>query len=103
MLQLASIEKQFTTNMEKWAIYRKLAGANKANLQGNHRNPSTTHRMMQQKPLNITSPRKATPWCVSVDTMEITVLMQLDIRASKFPMSESIFKELWLERNLSPS
>ena len=53
--------------------------------------------------LNITSPGKATPWNVSVDIQAITVSMQLDTGASKSLMAESMFRELWPERNLSPS
>ena len=53
--------------------------------------------------LNITSPGKATPWNVSVDIEGSTVLMQLDTGASLSLMSESTFRELWPERNLSPS
>ena len=53
--------------------------------------------------LNITSPGKATPWNVAVDIEGITVSMQLDIGASKSLMSESTFRELWPEKNLSPS
>ena len=53
--------------------------------------------------LNITSPGKAIPWNASVDIEEITVSMQLDTGCSKSLMAERIFRELWLERNLSPS
>ena len=46
---------------------------------------------------------KATPWNVSVDIEGITVSMQLDTGASLSLMCESTFRELWPERNLSPS
>ena len=53
--------------------------------------------------LNIMSAGKATPLNVSVDIEGITVSMQLDTGASLSLMVESTFRELWPERNLSPS
>ena len=38
MPHLASTKKQFVTNVAKWVICRKYAGANKAKLQENHTN-----------------------------------------------------------------
>ena len=53
--------------------------------------------------LNITSPGKATPWNVAVDIEGIAVSIQLDTGASKSLMSESILRELWPGKNLSPT
>ena len=42
MPYLAGAKKQFATNVEKWFIYRRSAGANKVNL----------HTRKPQKPIN---------------------------------------------------
>jgi len=50
---------------------------------------------------NITSSGKATPWNVTVDIKEVTVLMQLDTGASLSLMSENTFRDFLPQRSLS--
>ena len=102
MLHHANTKKLFAANVVKWVICRKYAGANKANP---HKpvNSVWDDEIHEYQLVNITSPGKTTPWNVSVDIEGSTVLMQLDTGALLSLMSESTFRELWPERNLSPS
>ena len=50
---------------------------------------------------NVTSPGKVMPWNVNVDIECVAVTMQLDTGASLSLVSETTFREHWLQRTLS--
>ena len=108
MLHHANTKKQFATNVVKCMGHlQKVCSRSKQSkpTKKPHKpiNSVQDDEIDEYQLLNITSPGKPTPRNVSVDIEGSTVLMQLDTGASLSLMSESTFRELWPERNLSPS